>query len=72
MEQKVIDTLRKAAVEIRFLRQQNTLLAARVEVIEFFEVVLNTQPCSPRARSMSIDAAYELECIIKEEEKSNG
>lgn len=58
-------TLINARAEILSLRKANELLSAKVEMIDLFACVLNTQPASKRVGE-SIDVAFELECLIRD------
>lgn len=65
--------LRDAIYEIRELRHRNEILAAKVEVMDLFALVLNTQP-NHRSVGMSPDVIFSMEkriMEIEEEEKRN-
>ena len=55
-----IEIMTSAAAEIRELRRQNEILRAKVEVMDFFALVLHTQPAS-RSQGASIDVAWQLD-----------
>ena len=64
MEQRTKETLKTAVEEIRWLRHQNELLAAKVDTMELFALVLRTRPeYAPRGEG--VDIAHELERIIE-------
>lgn len=52
--------LDRAAAEIRELRRRNEVLAAKVEVMDLFALVLKTTPNYPR-EGAGVDVAWELE-----------
>ncbi len=52
--------LREAAEEIRRLRRENEILRAKVEVMDLFAVVINTQPAF-RSQPMCVDIAWQLD-----------
>ena len=54
------DLLTDAIHEIRSLRRQNEILSAKVEVMDFFAMVLHTTPAQP-SQGFSPDVAYALE-----------
>lgn len=56
------------AEEIRQLRGVNEILAAKVEVMDLFALVLRTQPNYP-SRGMGEDVLWKLECCVSEFEK---
>ena len=52
--------MQRAAKEIRELRRQNELLAAKVETMNLFAQVLHTAPFFP-AQGATVDIAWELD-----------
>ncbi len=63
--------LKEAAYEIRDLRRRNEILSAKVEVMDLFAMVLNTEPAR-RGQGMSSDVAWQLDKAateIEEKEK---
>jgi hypothetical protein len=52
--------LLRASAEIKQLRRDNEILRAKVEVMDFFALVLNTKPAYPSI-GMSEDIAWECE-----------
>lgn len=56
---------RAAADEIRALRRQNEVLAAKVHMIEFFESVLHTRPAMA-SQPYAEDVAWKLDQIVDE------
>ena len=63
MEQKTRETIKTAIEEIRWLRRQNELLAAKVDTMELFALTLRTRP-DYQPQGMSVDIAHEMERII--------
>ena len=59
------DLLKRAAAEIRYLRRENELLSAKVEMIELFSCVFYTAP-APAERQMGEDVAYRLDAAISD------
>jgi len=57
---ELIETLKEAQNEIRALRHQNEVLAAKVEVMDNFMCVLHTAP-AVKTQGVGIDVTYELQ-----------
>lgn len=72
MDKDLENLLRQAREEILRLRRTNDILSAKVEVIELFSLVFQTQPAYP-STGMSIDVAWliqrRLEAIKNLDEK---
>ncbi|MDB5522804.1 MAG: hypothetical protein JWM58_567 [Rhizobium sp.] len=62
------ELLEKASAEIRMLRRQNELLAARVEVMDLFACVLHTRPAGV-SMGASEDIAWALDRAAAEVER---
>ena len=59
------ELLTGAMHEIRDLRRRNEILGAKVEVMDFFALVLHTQPAH-RSEGASIDVAWQLQRKLDE------
>jgi hypothetical protein len=59
------DLLTSAMHEILQLRRQNEILAAKVEVMDLFACVLNSEPAR-RSQGMAVDVAWVLQKQIDE------
>lgn len=69
---RILDTLKDADNEIALLRHQNEILSAKVEMIDLFAMVLNTQP-TRNGRGAAPDVRYKLMALgqdIEIEEKN--
>lgn len=60
--------IKEAAEEIRWLRRQNELLAAKVDTMELFALTLRTRP-DYQPQPMAVDIAHELDRIIRDEDE---
>jgi len=65
MEQQTRETLKTAVAEIRWLRRQNELLAAKVDTMELFALTLRTRP-DYQPQGGTVDIAHEMERIIED------
>ena len=65
--------MKSAAAEIRYLRRQNELLSAKVEMIDLFACVFYTKPAPPE-RGMGEDIAFQLDVASEklDDEKDPG
>lgn len=59
------DLLEEARGEIVHLRRRNEILSAKVEMIDLFACILNTQPWAPR-EGQGEDVAWKLKKKINE------
>ena len=57
--------LTDAAAEIKMLRRQNEILGAKVEMIDFFAMVLHTKPAE-RTECASPDVVWQIERYLSE------
>lgn len=64
MQNNEIELMRDAMHEIRVLRQQNTILAAKVEVFDSMMCLLHATPAT-RNQGASIDVAWQLQKAIE-------
>ncbi len=55
--------LTDAKAEIETLRHRNEILAAKVEVMDLFEMMLRTSPCYP-TQGCGRDVVFDLECEL--------
>lgn len=60
MDNDIKDLLLRATEEIESLRRRNEILGAKVEVMEFFGVVLNTSPAY-RSVGMGEDIVWKIQ-----------
>ena len=58
--------LKQAASEIRVLRNQNQIMAARLEMFDNMMLVLHTEPAR-KGQGMSPDLAWEIDRFIEKE-----
>lgn len=65
MDRDTENMLAGAMYEIRDLRRRNEILGAKVEMIDLFACVLNTQPAH-LSRGASIDIAWQIEKRLAE------
>ena len=63
MDQETKHTLQQAVEEIRSLRRANDILAAKVDVMELFAVVLHSQPAR-KTTTEGEDIAWKLEQLL--------
>lgn len=68
MEQPV-ELLKRAASEIRQLRQQNAIMSARLDMFDKMMTVVNSQPPSYPAQGMSEDIAWAIDKYVVEYEQ---
>jgi hypothetical protein len=61
----LVELLATAMHEIRDLRRRNEILAAKVEMIDLFACVLNTQPAR-HSQGMAPDVAWALQKKMEE------
>lgn len=64
------DRLQRASSEIGMLRNQNQLMAARLDMFDSIMLIFNTPPAY-RNQGMSPDLIWEIEKHLKAQEKSD-
>jgi hypothetical protein len=57
------DFLKRAAIEIRILRNQNQLMSARLEMFDSIMAVLHTD-VAQKSQSMSPDITWEIDKLL--------
>lgn len=62
------ELLQRASNEIKCLRSQNQLMAARLDMFDSMMAIFNAQQMSRSGGMMSPDIVYELDKAIKAEE----
>lgn len=62
---EIEDILLRAKNEINALRNRNSILEAKVEMIDLFATVLHSKPAQ-RLESSGIDVAWEIDKFLRE------